>query len=116
MHMETNDPKETADDTTITEDWQDPDFGGYPIEDDDDWPSTWCSFFLNMSKRYNHAFSLEFEVESDRSCQSEDNSDYPTEQEMLYSLCKRITSILDPDKGEGLLEVCNKPFDTFMND
>jgi len=36
MYMETNDPKETAEDTTLTEDWQDPDFGGYPIEDDDD--------------------------------------------------------------------------------
>jgi hypothetical protein len=36
MHMEPNDPKETAEDTTLTEDWQDPDFGGYPIEDDDD--------------------------------------------------------------------------------
>ena len=46
MYMEPNDPKETADDTNITEDWQDPDFGGYPIEDDDDWPSVRCSFFL----------------------------------------------------------------------
>ena len=36
MYMEPNDPKETAEDTILTEDWQDPDFGGYPIEDDDD--------------------------------------------------------------------------------
>ena len=36
MYMEPNDPKETADDTTLTEDWQDPDFGGYELEEGDD--------------------------------------------------------------------------------
>ena len=36
MYMEPNDPKETAEDTTLTEDWQDPDFGGYELEEGDD--------------------------------------------------------------------------------
>ena len=90
--METNDPKEAADDTTLTEDWQDPDFGGYPIEDDDDWTSTRCSFFLNMSKTYNHCYFLGFSVDSDE----EENA---TEQEILHALAKRITSILDPSQA-----------------
>ena len=36
MHMETNDPKETAEEAILTEDWQDPDFGGYELEEGDD--------------------------------------------------------------------------------
>lgn len=49
MYMEPNDPKETADDTTLTEDWQDPDFGGYELEEGDDWSSIRCSFLLEPS-------------------------------------------------------------------
>jgi hypothetical protein len=30
------DPKETAEEPTLTEDWQSPDFEGYDREDDDD--------------------------------------------------------------------------------
>lgn len=33
MHM---DPKETAEEPKLTEDWQSPDFEGYDREDDDD--------------------------------------------------------------------------------
>ncbi len=36
MYMEPNDPKETAEEPTLTEDWQDPDFGGYELEEGDD--------------------------------------------------------------------------------
>ena len=36
MYMEPNDPKETAEAPTLTEDWQDPDFGGYELEEGDD--------------------------------------------------------------------------------
>ena len=110
MYMEPNDPKETAEEPTLTEDWQDPDFGGYPIEDEDDWPSTWCFFFLNMPKRYNHAYFLGFSVDSDE----EEN---PTEQELLHALAKRITSILDPSEASiTLSSELDGPTDTYMND
>jgi hypothetical protein len=63
-----------------------------------------------MSKTYNHAFWLGFSVDTD-------NEEFPTEQEILHALAKRITGILDPSEASiTLSSELDGPTDTYVND
>jgi len=58
-------------------------------------------------KRYNHAFTLAFSLETDN------EGDKVTEEELLQAIKKRIR---DLEKVEGeIIEACGLPFDTYEN-
>ena len=61
-----------------------------------------------MSKRYNHVYYLGFSVDSDK--------DYPSEQELLHALLRKISIILDPCEKITLASELDGPNDTFVND
>ena len=59
-------------------------------------------------KKYNHAFTIAFEVITKASC---DGNDYPTEEELLAALEKRLRSFCS-NSGE-IFEAVGKPYDTY---
>lgn len=61
-------------------------------------------------KRYNHAFSISFTVDTDSSCEDVDN--YPSEEELLEALLLRITQLR---KSGDLIEAVDSPYDTIDN-
>jgi hypothetical protein len=76
----------------------------------------------SFTKKFNHAFSLEFSVDTD-------NEDYPTEREILHALAGRFPGILDPtshpSRGTLLSElkhelvgvtVAYRPHDTYQEE
>ena len=59
-------------------------------------------------KRYNHAFSIAFRLESDN------EGDKVTNKELLKGLMRRIYMILNEEEGD-FIECCGLPFDTYEN-
>lgn len=66
-----------------------------------------------MTKRYNHAFSLGFEIES----HEPDGSDV-THPMLLNAIARRLLALqegynVDPARRETLVDACDAPWDTF---
>ncbi len=59
---------------------------------------------------YNHAFTLSFSIETEKSCKSEKEEDYPSPQSIRVAILKRMASMDDVE----LMEVIGAPFDTFQ--
>ena len=60
------------------------------------------------SKKYNHAFSIAFSIESDNDAEN------VTNKELLKGLIRRIHMILQEEEGD-FIECCGLPFDTYEN-
>ncbi len=58
------------------------------------------------NKKYNHAFTLAFSVESDNSGKN------ITSEELIAGILSRISTIISHDISE-IVEACGEPFDTF---
>ena len=64
-------------------------------------------------KKYNHAFDIAFSIVTEASCKTENDGDYPTEQEIFEALEKRIS---DLKKTPGVIfEAIGAPFDTYID-
>ena len=57
--------------------------------------------------RYNHAFDIGFEVESDNDGES------VTATELIAALKRRVNDL--EKNGEEIVEACGLPFDTYEN-
>ena len=62
-----------------------------------------------MEKLYNHAFDIAFALETTASCEGDD---YPTKNEVLDALEKRLEDLRRP--GNEWEEAIGAPFDTFI--
>lgn len=62
-------------------------------------------------KKYNHAFTIAFEVETDASCEIDE--DYPTDEEILDALARRVLSF--KENRQELYEAIGAPYDTYEN-
>lgn len=61
-------------------------------------------------KKYNHAFTFAFPVDSDASCENDD--DYPTPSEIRSAIVNHLCNVDDSE----LLENVGVPFDSFENE
>ena len=64
-------------------------------------------------KNYNHQFAISFSVESDNSCEDENNM--CTRDELIAGLLRRIANLVDAPEVE-LLEACGYPEDTIVEE
>lgn len=62
-------------------------------------------------KKYNHAFTIAFEVETDASCDTDE--DYPSEEEILDALARRILGL--KESKQELYDAIDAPYDTYEN-
>lgn len=63
---------------------------------------------MTTEKKYNHAFDIAFEVESDN------DGEHVTESELIAGLLKRVANLIN-SPGE-IIEACGLPFDTYTDD
>lgn len=66
-------------------------------------------------KKYNHAFTIAFSIDTDAPCEDSENipGDYPTEDELLRALLKRVENL--KDNPMEIYEAIGAPYDTYEN-
>ena len=65
--------------------------------------------YKKMKKRYNHAFTIAFSVETDN------DRYHVTKQELLIGLIERFNNLLK-EEDDIIVEACGLPYDTEDNE
>ena len=64
-------------------------------------------------KKYNHAFTIAFTVNSDARCDRDNDKYFPTREEMFAGIKKRIADL--ENSSFEIFEATGYPFDTYEN-
>ena len=73
-------------------------------------------------KKYNHAFSLGFSIDTDASCET--HHDYPSDKEIVSAILKRVAGLIENDENRQYMgsvsvdvyEAIGAPWDTYENE